>query len=104
MFTGVLSKDCSEEQILSAKKTVQVITEVNGQQYVSEFDGTGVIALTHKDDGKGCRIEGCSLCDSHAMMHFIEILFKKLAVEDRILLLLKLNLDLSKKSGGKQHD
>jgi hypothetical protein len=104
VYTGVLQKDCTEEQIMSAKKTVQVITEVDGQKYVSEFGGTSVIALTHEADGEGCRIEGRSLCDSHAMMHFVEILFKELSVKDRILILLKLNLELSNKSGGKQHE
>ena len=97
MFTGVLSKDCTKEQILSAKKTVQVITEVNGRQYISEFDGTGIIALTHKEDEKGCHVGGCSLCDSHAMMHFIELLFKDLSVNAQMLLLFKLSVELRNK-------
>lgn len=99
MYTGVLQKDCTEEQIFAAKKTVQVVTEINGHQYVSEFSGTSITALIHKDEGTGCRIEGCSLCDSHAMVHFVETLFKDLPVEIQMFLLLKLSSDM--KTGGK---
>lgn len=97
MYTGVLTQDFTKEQIMSAKKTVHVITEVDGQKYVSEFGGTSVIALTHKVEGTECCIEGCTLCDSHAMMHFIETLFKELSARDRILLLLELSSELENK-------
>jgi hypothetical protein len=103
VFTGVLKDDCTEEQIVSAKKTVQVITEINGHRYVSEFEGTGVVALTHKDDGTACCVEGSTLCNSHAAMHFVDILFKQLPVEDRMVLLLKLSLELGNR-GGKKND
>ncbi|HWR06163.1 hypothetical protein [Sporomusa sp.] len=103
MFTGVLKDDCTEDQIMSAKKTVQVITEVNGHRYVSEFDGTGVVALTHKTDGIGCCVEGSTLCDSHAMTHFIDTLFKQLSVDNRMVLLLKLSFELGNR-GGKKND
>ncbi len=99
MYTGVLTHDFTKEQIMSAKKTVHVITEVDGQKYVSEFGGTSVIALTHKDEGTECCIEGCTLCDSHAMMHFIETLFKDLRIEDQLFILFKLSSELGKPGG-----
>lgn len=50
--TGELEKDATEEQIVTAKKTIKIITEFNGQQYVRELDGTqGLVVLVEKGNG-----------------------------------------------------
>lgn len=58
-YTGVLEVDATEEQIKQAPKTVQIITEVNGHQYIESFDGTkGFTVLI--DTGEATKGKTCA--------------------------------------------
>ena len=104
MFTGVLEDDCTKGQIMSAKKTVKVIAEVNGHRYVSEYEGTDVVALTYKTVEGGRRVEGRTICNKHTMTHFIDTLFEQLPVRDQLSLLLRLTLKLAENPKGIRND
>ncbi|EGO63583.1 hypothetical protein [Acetonema longum] len=44
-YTGVLEKDATKEEIAKAKKTVQVIIEIDGRKYVTSHDGTTALVV-----------------------------------------------------------
>lgn len=76
--TGVLEKNTTEEQIMAAKKTVKVVTEIDGHKYVESFDGTKGLAV-FVDNGKG--IEGAIKANGLALANFASTLLEKLPVE-----------------------
>jgi len=74
-YTGVLEQDATTEQIKTAKKTVQIITEFDGQKYVDEFDGTkGLTVLT----GNETHCTGKIVASPDRLLHFIDTLLDSL--------------------------
>ncbi|SMC64147.1 hypothetical protein [Sporomusa malonica] len=57
MYTGVLEKDATQKQIGDAKKTVQVVIEVNDHKYVESFDGTnGLVVMVDTETASQGRV------------------------------------------------
>jgi hypothetical protein len=52
-----LTEKYTEEQIMAAKKTIVITTEIDGQQYTETFDGTeGYAVLTINQDYTNTRL------------------------------------------------
>ena len=77
-YTGVLEKDATREQILAAKKTVQIVTEINGQKYIESFDGTKGLAVLVDT---GAYTEGEMTAGAQSLLNFIDTLLDKIPKE-----------------------
>jgi hypothetical protein len=83
-YTGVLEKDATKEQIMAAKKTVQIVVEVNGQSYVETFDGTkGLLILVNN----GACCNGKSIAELPTMVHFTDALLRILPKREALLVM-----------------
>lgn len=86
MYTGVLEQDATEEQIMMAKKTVQIVTEVNGHKYIEAFDGTkGLSVLV--DTGEVTL--GAQYANRESVVNFVNTLMRDMPRELCLMLLIK---------------
>jgi len=91
---GELLERFGEEKIRAAKKTISVITEIDGEKYVEVFDGTGgFIVVSMEGDAVDIR----SSCDMAVMAQAAHMLVQQVREFDPTILSLLAMKDIADK-------